>query len=199
MGKTTTEEARRIAAGYISSADGDAEMTRLATIGHADGWRLLKCIERNTQWFTDKADQYEPAEIAGIREELEYLRTWVREYCGQYALCVEEVVWHQNDEGWDGDGEETTRYLMFDTLSEVADYMARELLTDRVEDDAWTVNTIARSDVSEYYVAGMSDGVAVPVPEANRYTVSAAHGFTDRTWCWVILSVRAYFARLSGR
>jgi hypothetical protein len=199
MGKTETYVARGYAVGYTSSADDDAEMTRFATIGHADGWRLLECIERNAKWFTDKADQYAPTELADVTCELDYLRTWVREYHGRYTLRVEQEVWHENDEGWDDNGEETTQHLMFHTLREVADYMARELLADRVEDDVWNVRTVVRSDVSEYYRAGTSGGVTVPVPEANQYTVSAAHGFTERTWCWVILSVRAYFARISGR
>ncbi len=199
MRKTTTEQARSIAAGYISSANSDAEMIRFATTGHADGWRLLKCIERNAKLFADTADQYGRAQLAEITRELDYLRTWVREYHGRYTLCVETEVWHEHADGWCDNGEETTEYLMFHNLSEVADHMARQLLADRVEDDVWNVNTMVRSDVSEYYVAGMSDGVAVPVPRADQHTVSAAHGFTDRTWCWVILSVRGYFARISGR
>jgi len=196
---TTTEQARSIAAGYISSAAGDAEMTRFATTGHADGWRLLECIERNARLFADTADQYGRAQLAQITRELDYLRTWVREYHGRYAVCIETEVWHQNEEGWDDNGEETTEHLMFDTLSEVADHIARQLLADRVEDDVWSVKTMLRSDVSEYYVAGMSDGIAVPVPQADQHAVSAAHGFTDRTWCWVILSVQGHFARISGR
>ncbi len=195
MKATPTAEARPVAAGYISSADADREMTRFATTGHADGWRLVQCVERNRQ-LVAASDQYDTGERAGINRELHYLARWVREHYGRYVLCVEREVWHESDHGWDDDSAQTTTYPMFDRLSSVAEYLSRQLLADRVEDTVWTVHTTVRSDVSPYFAAGVRSGVAVPVAEADQYTVSAAHGFTDRTWCRVIAAAQAYFVRI---
>jgi hypothetical protein len=197
MRTTTTERAREIAGGYATSADRDREMTRFSSTGQADGYELLQCIERDARELLEHPE-YPPQAREEIRAELDYLRTWVREVHGRYAVCVDREVWTEDEES-DGESTDTADYLMFETLSEVADYMFKNGV-DHVRDDGqWTARTMVQSARTEFHGTTMRDYVAVPVPMAERITVTPESGFSDRAWCAVILSVKLRFARVGGR
>lgn len=176
MGRTTVTRAQDIARGYISPNHRDAEMTRFAMSGQADGWELLQCIEHSARQI-ETSDQYSDDERAEISAELDYLRGFVREYHGRYV--IEKMTTVTGD--GDGDGDDVTTYEMFETLRDVADHLYRfGMHAD---------GSALQSGPDEHYVAGMADGVAVPVYRVCHYRATPVHGFTDRTWAAVVATV----------
>jgi hypothetical protein len=194
MSTTTTDRAREIAAGYISPATGDAEMTRFATTGHADGYELLQCIEHSAR-VIDGSDQYSDDERAVIRAELDYLRTWVREFHGRYAVSVYTTVYGPWDADENGDpvGDERPELdssgtvIMFDTLRDVARYLTREGLQEPSTFPCVVPDLgIWLSLTNGPRVSGW-DGLATGNDE--DVTAHPEYGFTDRTWGAVLATV----------
>jgi hypothetical protein len=168
----TTERAREIAAGYISSADCDAEMTRFATTGQANGYALLECIEHNARMLLDHPE-YNTSERCNIREELDYLREWVREFHGRYAVTVCATEYGEWEEGADEPEKvsESDKTIMFDTFREIVDYLNREGAAEAsVYPGPYTVNT---------WVSATYDN---PTAGHEDTTFHATHGLTDRGW-----------------
>lgn len=187
MGKTTTERAREIAAGYISAGAKDAEMTRFATAGHADWFALLQCIEHNAETLLNHPE-YPEDKRATIREELDYLRAWVREYHGRYAVTVyttEYGEWETDDDGATiGDEppkeDEHDETIMFETFREIVDYLRKEGVTEAsVYPGPYNLHT---------WVSSSYD----PTGGREEKTYHAAHGLTDRAWNAIL---RAALAR----
>lgn len=176
--KISTDTARNIAFQLMAAGDANAEMARFATKGQADGYALLKAIEYSAEQ-TANSNHYTDAEHANITTWLDYLRAWVHEYHGRYAVGVyttEYGDWKTDDQG-DTIGDErpkvgeSAQTILFRTYQEIVDYMQdKGSVKPTSFPGPFTLNT---------WAAAMYEK---PCFGAEETTFHAEHGLTARGW-----------------